>query len=395
MKRFTMVLLVLASAAVYAQKPVKPNLNKALASLREGKLEEAKANIDAAITNEKMKDDGKTWYYRGLIYAAIDTTNTDAARALAPDAFDVALEAFAEATKRADPKKEYFTQDPTSGLPTTRVQQMQYWGAAHLNTGAKAYQEEDYEKALTSFERSAKINPDDTTAYFYSGFAAQQNENYDKAEENFRKYIDKGGKSADAYSLLINIYNGPKSDKEKALALVREAREKFPNHPDFPKVEIGLLIDLKRIDEAKAGLEKAIAKEPGNKILHFYLGYANSQMNNVEAAKKNYEDALKIDPKYFEAQFYLARLMYADALAIKKQMGQLGITAEDKKKRFELDKVLVEKLKVALPYWEKAEQLNGNDQEVLDALYNIYGDLDMQDQLKRVEKKYKELGYDN
>ena len=76
-------------------------------------------------------------------------------------------------------------------------------------------------------------------------------------------------------------------------------------------------------------------------------------------------------------------------------MGQLGITAADKKKRFDLDKTLVEKLKQALPYWEKAEQLNPNDQEVLDALYSIYGDLDMQDQLARVSKKMKELGYDN
>jgi hypothetical protein len=50
-------------------------------------------------------------------------------------------------------------------------------------------------------------------------------------------------------------------------------------------------------------------------------------------------------------------------------------------------------LKIALPYWEKAEQINPNDQEVLDALYTIYSDLDMQDQSKRVEKKMKELGY--
>jgi tetratricopeptide (TPR) repeat protein len=395
MKRLMMMLLVLVSAAAYAQKPVKPNLNKALASLREGKLAEAKANIDAAITNDKMKDDGKTWYYRGLIYMAIDTTQKEEVQALAPDAYKIALEAFAEADKRADPKKEYFVQDPNTMMPHMKSQQITWWSGSHVNRGAKAYQQEDYEGALKSFERAAEVNPKDTLAYFYGGFAAQQAENFDKAAEYFQKYIDNGGTSSDAYALLVNTYSGPKNDKEKALVIAREARKKYPNNPDFPKQEIGLLIDLKRIDEAKAGLEEAIKKEPNNKILHFYLGYANAQMNDIQAAKKNYEDALKIDPKYFEAQFYLARLMYGDALSIKKQMGQLGISAEDKKKRFELDKVLVEKLKIALPYWEKAEQLNGNDQEVLDALYSIYGDLDMQEQLKRVEKKYKELGYDN
>jgi tetratricopeptide (TPR) repeat protein len=393
MKRFMMILLVLASAAVYAQKPVKPNLNKALASLNEGKHEEAKANIDAAITNEKLKDDGKTWYYRGLIYMAIDTTSKEEVNALAPDAFNTALEAFAEADKRAEPKKEYSIQDAAGNLQL-KTQQLQWWGNAHVNKGAKAYQAEDFEGAISNFEKATKINPQDTLAYFYGGFAAQQAENYDKALENFQKYIDNGGKSSDAFTLMYNIYTGPKDNKEKALEVVRAARKKFPNNADYPKMEIGVLIDLDRIEEAKAGLETALKTEPNNKLLHFYLGYANYEMKDVAAAKKNYEDALKIDPKYFEAQLYLAKLMYADALAIKKEMSQMGISAADKKKRFELDKVLVEKLKIALPYWEKAEQINANDQEVLDGLYNIYSDLDMQDQVKRVETKYKELGYD-
>lgn len=393
MKRFMILLLVLASAAVYAQKAVKPNLNKALASLKEGKHAEAKENIDAAITNEKLKDDGKTWYYRGLIYMAIDTTSNPEVNALAPDAFNIAMESFAEADKREDKKKAYHVPD-ANGLPQTKEQQVQWWGGAHVNKGAKAYQEEDYETALKSFDRAAQINPNDTLAHFYAGFASYQAENFDKAIESFTKYNQAGGTSPDAYSLLFNMYSGPKENKEKALEVVREAKQKFPNHPDFPKMEIGALIDLNRIDEAKSGLVEAIKKEPDNKLLHFYLGYANATTNNIEEAKKNYEDALKIDPNYFDAQLYLAKMMYTDALAIKKEMGQLGISAQDKKKRFDLDKVLVEKLKTALPYWEKAEKLNANDQEVLDALYNIYGDLDMPEQAKRIEKKYKELGYD-
>jgi tetratricopeptide (TPR) repeat protein len=392
MKRFMIVLLVLGSSAVYAQK-VKPNLNKALASLREGKHQEAKDNIDAAIQHEKLKEDGKTWYYRGVIYMAIDSSSNEQVNAIAPDALNTALESFAEADKRADPKKEYFVQDP-NGTPQLKSQQISWWSGTHVNKGAKAYQEEDFETAIGAFEKASQINPKDTLAYFYGGFASYQAENFDKAIENFNKYLENGGTSSDAYSLIYNIYMGPKEDKEKALETVRAARAKFPNNPDYPKMEIGVLIDLKRIDEAKAGLVEAIKKEPENKLLHFYLGYANATTGNAAEAKKNYEEALRIDPKYFDAALYLAKLMYTDVANIKKEMGQLGITAADKKKRFDMDKVLVEKLKVSLPYWEKAEQINPNDQEVLDALYNIYGDLDMQDQVKRVEKKYKELGYD-
>ena len=95
------------------------------------------------------------------------------------------------------------------------------------------------------------------------------------------------------------------------------------------------------------------------------------------------------------AQLYLAKLVYADAASLKKEMSNLGISAEDKKKRFDIDKKLVEKLKVAQPYWEKAEKMNPSDQEVLDTLYSIYTDLDLQDQIKRIDKRYKELGIEN
>ncbi len=393
MKRLTLSLLLLATVAAYAQKAAKPNLNKALQAMSEGKLDEAKTIIDAATTYEKTMNDGKTWYYRGLIYAALDTTSNETFKALAPDAIDVALESFKKGDEMSK-GKEHFTQD-AAGLPVLKSQQIAYWHGNYVNDGAAAYQEENLEEALKNFEKAQKILPNDTLAYFYAGFVANGMENYDKAIESFKKYIDLGGKSVDAYLSIINIYSIPKEDKEEALKMLRVAKEKFPNDPQIPKVEIGLLIDLKRIDEAKSGLEEAVKKEPGNKILHFYLGYANANLNKTEEAKKNYEAALKIDPNYFEAQLYLAKLVYADAAAIQKEMSNLGISAADKKKKVELDKVLVEKLKTAQPYWEQAERLNQKDQEVVDILFSIYQLLGNDAGMKRLEKKSKEMGMDS
>lgn len=384
---------MLATVSVYAQKAVKPNLNKALTLWTEGKLDEAKTMIDAATTYEKTMNDGKTWYYRGLIYASLDTTSNETFKALAPDAFTTALESFKKGDE-LNSGKEHFVQD-AAGMPILKSQQIAYWQGSYLNKGASLYQEEDLEGAVKAFEKAQTILPNDTTAFFYGGFAANGLEDYDKAVASFQKYIDLGGKSADAYKTIINIYSGPKENKEEALKIARTARTKFPADPELPKQEIGLLIDLKRIDEAKSGLEAAIQKEPNNEILHFYLGYTNASLGKLEDAKKNYEDALKIKPQYFEAQLYLAKLMYNDAAEIKKQMSTLGISAADKKKKFDLDKVLVEKLKTAQPYWEKAEKLKVDDQEVLDILFSIYQDLGNDEGLKRIDKRYKELGVDN
>src|SRR5690349_20748345 len=101
-----------------------------------------------------------------------------------------------------------------------------------------------------------------------------------------RKYVNKGGTRKDAWVIMYQIYNGPKDNKEKALEIIREARVKLPNNPDFPRIEIGLLIDLNRVNEAKDGLEKAVAKEPNDKILRFYLGYANQQMKNYRSEER-------------------------------------------------------------------------------------------------------------
>lgn len=393
MKRITLFLLMLATVSAFAQKAAKPNLPKALTSWKEGKLDEAKANIDLATTYEKTMNDPKTWYYRGLIYGSIDTTSNEAYKALDPNAFTVALESFKKADEMSK-GKELFIQD-ASGMPVMKSQQMKYWGNMYINKGANLYQEEDLENSLKAFEKAQAIDPNDTLAYFYSGFVAQGMEDYDKALSSFQKYIDLGGKSADAYLSIININSGPKANKEEALRQVRLAKPKFPNNTDLPKVEIGLLIDLKRIDEAKSGLEAAIKKEPTNKILHFYLGYANANLNDIPAAKKNYEDALKLDPQYFEAQLYLAKLMYTDVVNSKKEMANLGISAADKKKKFDIDKVLVQHLQTALPYWEKAEKLNPTDQEVLDTLFSIYQDLGNEDGMKRIQKRFKELGIEN
>jgi hypothetical protein len=109
-------------------------------------------------------------------------------------------------------------------------------------------------------------------------------------------------------------------------------------------------------------------------------------------AKANFEQSIKLDSKYFDAHLFLAKLVYEDAFNIKKEMNSLGISEKDKKRKFELDKIYTDKLKVALPYWENAEKLKPDDSDVLDALYSIYLDLDMTAQVKRIEKRYKELG---
>jgi Tfp pilus assembly protein PilF len=327
----------------------------------------------------------------------LDTTSNEAFKALAQEPLSTAIAAFAKAEEMSK-GKGYFVTD-AMGLPILKDQQMATLGNYYLNKGANAYQEEDFELAVAGFKKTQAVLPTDTTTFFYAGYALYQLEKFEEAITEFNGYLTNGGTSADAYSLIINLYNGPLEKKEEALAWVTKAKAKYPSNTDFPKVEIGILIDLNRIDAAKSGLEAAVAKEPENKILHFYLGYVNSKLEKWEESKLNYNAALKVDPEYFDAQYYLAQIYLIDAEKVKREMNNLGISKEDQKRKLELDKLLVEKYKIALPFWEKAEKMKTEDKnqqiEVLDRMIMMYYFLGEDAKAAAFEKKEKLLGVDD
>jgi hypothetical protein len=391
--RKVVLILLLVPALVFAQKPIKPNKGKALSAWRAGKLQEAKTMIDLCEADPKLSLDGEVFYYKGLIYASLDTTKSEAFKALSDKPLEIALEAFAKADKMAG-KKEYYITDQTTGLPILKSQQIGNLNAHYVNSGYNKYRNEnDLEGGLLDIEKSILINPNDTLAYLIGGFIANEAEQYDKALNYLENnYIKGGGTSVDAYRIILNIYSRAKEDKAKALEIAQLGKAKFPNNTEFPRVEIGLLIDTGKEAEAKSGLEKAITAEPNDPILHFYLGYVNFRLKDMPSAKSCFETAIKLDPKNFDAHLFLAKVVSDEANNIKKEMNSLGITEKDKKRKFELDKIYLEKLKIALPYWENAEKMKPDDSDVLDALYSIYLDLDMTAQVKRIEKRYKELG---
>ena len=158
MKKVILILL-LAPALVFAQKPIKPNLNKAITLWQEGKLGEAKEMIDAATTYEKTMGDGKTWYYRGLIYASLDTTSNEAYKSLSNNALSVSIESFTKADQMATAGKEYFVADANnlaSVASNTKPIQLERLCNYYLDMGIKLIQQDepDYTEAIAKMEKT-------------------------------------------------------------------------------------------------------------------------------------------------------------------------------------------------------------------------------------------------
>lgn len=402
MKKIAILLIGLIPLASLAQKPIKPSTNNAEKALRAGQFDEAKAIIDATTTSDDFmldkkgnpsKNAAKAWYLKGVIYAGIDTTSVEKYKSLVPEGFPVAKEAFDKA-KALDKEEIAFLKDASGMLPLMNNDVNAYMAQAYFNKAITAYQDEkDYKKAFAFTEKTLYFIPGDTSILMNAGvFFGPSAEEYDKSISYIKQYQEKGGKSTDAYIMLFSIYRDKLKDNDKALALAQDLVKKFPGNPEYPKFELDMYIKMNRLPEAKAVMQKQAAADPADKESRYFLGVISMELGDPVDARKWYEEAIKLDPKYFEPQIGLAEVVYADAKKIKNEMNQLGNSKEDFKKKVELDKKYQEQLKVALPYWEKCEKLNPDEGKVLDTLWIIYGDLEMTAQVTRIEKRMKTLG---
>lgn len=402
MKKILIVLLLATPFLAAAQKEIKPSVVKAEKALNDGKIDEAKAVIDATVTNQEFmvdkkgnpsKNAAKAWYLKGLIYAAIDTTKSEKYKALEANPYPVAIDAF-EKSKEIDKGKSGSLVNDKLGLPLLTNQIEGMLAQSYLDKSVKAYQDEkNYKSAYEMMKRVLYFIPDDTTmlmnAGVYFGPAAEE---FDESLVHIRKYIDKGGKSGDAYIQLFSIYRDKKKDNEAALKIAKEMVAKFPTNTEYPKYELDMYIKMNRLPEAKEVMLRQAAADPQDKESRFFLGVISSELKDEVEARKWFEEAVKLDEKYFDAQLGLAEVVYYDAKKIKMEMNQLSNSKADLAKKIALDKQYQDKLRIALPYFEKCEKLSPDEAKVLDTLYIIYGDLEMTAQVTRIEKRMKTLG---
>ncbi|MEM9340115.1 MAG: tetratricopeptide repeat protein [Bacteroidota bacterium] len=370
MRSILAIVVMLVGGATFAQKP---NINKAKAAFDKGELGEAKTIIDQAIEYEKTKYKAKTWYYRGMIYAALDTANNE------PNAMKVSLESFAKALKK-DPEQKTLTELTASGIVNIDSKLQGYY-AYYYNAAIEDYQAEEFNKAATNFEKAFMILPSDTNSIVNAAYAATSAEDNAKAEANFNKALKAGAKEK---GIFLRLYNFAlqKEDLDQALEVITKGKAAYPNDVDFQKFEINILIQQDKIDEAKSGIEKAIASEPNNPDLYFSLGVIKEELDDIEGAMSSYEKAIEADPNHFNSNFNIGVMVFNECNELIKKRNSLSYKEE--KKYDELTVKINDQLNAALPYWEKLYDLNSTDETVLETLSYIYTNLKMNDKAEKL-----------
>jgi Flp pilus assembly protein TadD len=400
MKRISLLLMavVFISGAAIGQK--KPKLSKIESLYKAGNIAEALQMVTDAETYEKTKDNKKTYFLKGMIYAQIDTAGLD----LAENPRQIARAAFDKYEELEEPDKE--TSFVTNSGFFTYSQLIETYYSHFFNKGASAYADEDYATAVTEFGKAAEIKPTDTTAYLYGGYAASNAENQQQAKFNYEKALELGATSKDPINLLTYIYSTVDGDTEKALAMTRKGIEMFPEDNDFRRNEIQFLIQLDKIEEAQTNLITAIENEPDDPALRFSLGvmYDNLAETKESEEEKNalqekameaYTQAIEVDPTYLNAYYNAGVMMIAKANKIITERNNLGYSKADLKKADEMEPMIAAKLKEALPYWEKVNELEPNELKTLETLQYLYVQLKMMDEAEAVTNELDQLGGGN
>lgn len=400
MKRvlLTVALCVTASAS-FAQKKA---VNDAQNSAKSNNFDEARALIKGALENPESKDDAKTWYVAGFIedqqFSTERTKQILGQEPNEPVMYEALINILPYFVKAYDldqlpnekgKVKPRFAKDIKNTLSANHVY--------YINGGAYYFDERDYKKAYEFFDQylqisdlpmfkgepTAERDSNFMTVQFYAAVAATQMENPQLAIAALERAKETGFRGNDVYQYLAYEYE-QLQDNENLERTLKEGMAKYPEEKYYLMSLINNYIYAGKNEEALQYLNTAIAQEPNNAQLYDVMGRVyESGLKDYDNAETYFAKALELDPNYTDAMSNLGRIYYNQAI---NKLGDANMISDAKQYQEESAKAK-EYFRKALPYFEKAHQLNPDDTEPMTALRSIYYNLNMNDEFEAIEAK--------
>jgi len=185
---------------------------------------------------------------------------------------------------------------------------------------------------------------------------------------------------------LILVQNGKIAEAKKAVA---EARATNPDDKSLILTEANLYLDTKDYDTYKKLITEVLAQSPNDADLVFNLGVISYNAKNFAEAETYYKRAVEIKPDYVNAYLNLAILKLDADKKLFEEIQKLGNSEKDNKRYEVLKKQREAVFTSALPYLEKASELDGTNEEVKGTLLSVYRALEMTEKAKALKAKMK------
>jgi tetratricopeptide (TPR) repeat protein len=169
-----------------------------------------------------------------------------------------------------------------------------------LNAQGKA------DEALALYQSYLRENPRDAGFYLLTGQLYELKQDWPKAQQMYQKVLDLAPDNAIASNNLAVVMLRTGGNLDVALSLAQVARRSLPDSPDAADT-LGWVYYKKGIFESAADLFKealklgARTKRPESATLHYHLGLAYQKSGKTSLARREFEQVLKIDPRYHDA----------------------------------------------------------------------------------------------
>lgn len=386
MKKLQLVLVLFGALFVsqigFAQKG---KIASAQLSLDEGKVLDAKKDIDAALQDAEVQKMSKAWLVKGNVYSTIYESKLyypQNPKCLfdAKDAYMKAIELETNAKKH----KDIYT-----ALNTL-------YGYL-FNEGFDRFNGKKYDDAYTHFGASMAINEYlfskgiasaiDTNAIFATAMAAT---NVNKTEEVLpllEKLVSMDYDNPAVYETLAQWYES-KENKDALAKVLAKGLKKYPANKNLQIYELNATLDGGELTESIEKFKKAAQNDPKNASILFNLAVLYDKAGDVEKTIETYEKAIAIKPDYGDAYFNLGVLFFNQGVEFNKKMNAIDDKDDRDGKKYEaLKKQRDEVFARALPYLEKAYAINPKNPDYKLNLKKVYASMNMLDKAKALSEE--------
>ena len=408
MKRILFFSLTIFTGILYSQN--KPSSKgEGFIQQVEGKLDKAKIQVDKLTTDPSTAQSSENWYLKAYVYT--EMAKSVVYNKIAPNAEIEALEAIKK-SKELD-RKKYESERINVLFDLSTIF---YNKAITLyNDGVEKGKVDNFPQALTYFEKFFEtidvlegdqvivtnlLNFNKVTlnsVYLYAGYAAYKSSQFDKGKQYFDKLVSlnlPALKARESGSPLAYIYYTElllaQKDTFSAKGVALKGLEVYPENPDIITLAIDLFSKMKKMNEMADLMEKLVKNNPSPDVkMLFVLGQAYNKIAR-EYEWKGYQstaEQYKIKAiEYFEKVLnqntddknilfntnYNLGVIYYNA-------GVNAYKNRDTSPEYEL------LFKKALPYLEKAKNLNPNNKNLLNMLLKSYTMLNETIKAKQIE----------
>lgn len=168
----------------------------------------------------------------------------------------------------------------------------------------------EYRDAAHYLELSLKLNPDDVEARYHLGRVRYQQNQFDLAIAAFQEVIKRDPQNVKAFDnlgLSLEARNQPES-ATAAYKKAIELDEAAASHSEQPYLNLGVLLSkANRFGEAIPLLARAGEIAPGEFKVHYELAKAYFDSTQWDLARRQAEEAVKLNPKDSSSHYLLGR----------------------------------------------------------------------------------------